>query len=953
MSLEFERRLKAEGDIEALFDPVSLRAWSVDASIFQIEPLGVTFPKTNDEILKTLKIAKELSTPIIPRGAATGISGGCLGLGIVIDVSKYLSKVLEINTKKEWVRVQPGVVLDDLNQLLQEKGYRLGPETSTSNRATLGGMAANNASGASSIRFGQMSDAIMEATLALPGGELIHLKPLSEAEWEAKIREESPLGNVIRAIEMIQENFSEEIKLRYPPLKRRSSGYNLEPLIQKKYPNLAKLVAGSEGTLGVIAELKLSIVKAPQNLGLALVHFYSLSDALKAIPKVLKWDVLALEVVDQTLLNYAEKVPRLKKTMGWIFGKPGAVLIVQFDAESLKETQLKLSSFEADMRLREVGYAYYLMTNPNEMEGVWKMRKAGLGLLMSRRSYTNACAFIEDLAVPPEYLAPFIEEVLLLLKKEELEAGIYGHGGAGCLHIRPYLNLTDPEGLKKVKPIMEAVLDLVLKYHGAFSGEHGDGLIRSWLNEKLFSKRIIEAFAILKKGFDPLGLLNPGKIVNAVAFENAPLKFSPQTPLNPVSTYLNFEQEGGFSLAADLCNGNGLCRKKEGIMCPSFQATNDEFDSTRARATLLQDMLHRNKGAVDWNHPGVNEALDLCLECKGCKSECPSQVDMAKLKIEFLHHYNLYHGVSFRSRLLSSFPRLLRLGSLLPKATNWFMNRDWVRVAQKWIGLAPERPPPPLAETRFSSWFGKNVQGKQVKGKKVVLFNDTYTEYFYPEVGISAVKILHKLGYEVIVPDWHCCGRPLLSKGRLKLARKKAVKLLATLLPYIKPEIPILGLEPSCLFTLLDEYGSLPNLDVKPLQSLCRTFDSFLQDHLVDGELPLDFKENTTLVKVHGHCHEKALLTSLPTLNVLKAVPGFTVEEIPSGCCGMAGSFGYEKEHYDLSMKIGELKLLPDVRKSPKETLIVANGFSCRTQIAEGAGRSAIHIAEALERYLA
>jgi Fe-S oxidoreductase/uncharacterized protein (DUF952 family) len=501
---------------------------------------------------------------------------------------------------------------------------------------------------------------------------------------------------------------------------------------------------------------------------------------------------------------------------------------------------------------------------------------------------------------------------------------------------------------------MQKAAGLILKHKGSLSGEHGDGLIRSWLNETLFGSRVMEAFLLLKQAFDPLNLMNPGKVVNGVPFDalQEDLRLNPKTALNTIPTYLSFEKEGGFALTADLCNGNGECRKQTGIMCPSFQATLDEFNTTRARANVLQSMIHKTKGAINWNDPSVRKVLDLCLECKGCKTECPSAVDMTKLKMEFLYHYNKWNGISLRTRLLSSFSKWIHIGALMPRFTTWLISRDWVKEIQKWLRIAPERSLPTPAPERFSVWFSRNVQGKQVKGKQVVLYNDTYTEFLYPEVGISAVKILHLLGYEVILPPWRCCGRPLLSKGRLKKGQKMATKVIRTLTPYLKAKIPVLGLEPSCLFTLLDEYQDLPDLDAKALKSVAKTFDRFVADHLEEGKLPLPFKESACKIKVHGHCHEKAIEGIESTLAVLRAIPGVEVEAIPSGCCGMAGSFGYEQEHYDLSMKIGELVLLPEVRRASKETLIVANGFSCRTQIADGAGRSAIHLAEALNRFL-
>lgn len=947
-----ESRLTAETTAEVHFDAISKEVWASDASLFRIEPLGIAIPRTQEDLAKIVAIATDLAIPIIPRGAGTGISGGCLGHGLIVDTSKYLNQILEINIDEEYVVVEPGVILDDLNRALKPYGYRLGPETSTGNRATIGGMAANNASGARSLRYGKMVRHVIELEVILYGGKKVRLNEMNEIEWEARIREESRLGRIVRAVEHIRDRYREEIQKRFPKLDRRVSGYNLDELFHAPTPpNLAKLVVGSEGSFGIIAKLKLHISKIPKATGLVILNFHHLLEPFKALPLMLHWEPLSLELLDRKLLHLAAEVPRLKEFMEWMKGEPEAIVIAEFDADTVQEVKLRLSTFEADMRHHNVGYAYALISSEEKMAQVWEVRKSGLGLLMSKRSYTNAVAFIEDLAVPIPNLYRFMERFLMLL--EGKEAGIYGHIGAGCLHIRPYLDLRNHSDYNLVLSLMEKVSSLLLEVGGALSGEHGDGLIRSYLNEKMFGPKIYEAFRELKHAFDPSNLMNPGKIVNGKSIEENReyLKLKPETATRKLETFFDFSREGGFDLAIDMCNGNGLCRKKDKVMCPSFQATGDEFDSTRARANSLQMFLHKEQGVKNWDDKGVYKVLDLCLQCKGCKTECPSQVDMAKMKAEFLYHYYGLKGLPFREWLLSELSRLFSWGYLLAPLFNRWQEKPWFKSLQYRLGIAKERSFPTYAQQRFSKWFNTHVKGKQQKGKRVVLFNDTYNEFHSPEIGKSAVRILHALGYEVIVPPWQCCGRPLISKGRLKEAAKQAKKLIQRLAPYAKAKVPIIGLEPSCILTLIDEYRDFPHLEAKAVIEQCQTLDTFLADHLENGRLPLPLKETEISVKVHGHCHAKALVGMKPTLDVLKGA-GFKVEEIPSGCCGMAGSFGYEKEHYELSLKIGELVLLPAVRDASKDTLIVASGLSCRTQISDGAGRSAIHLAEAIARNL-
>ena len=578
---------------------------------------------------------------------------------------------------------------------------------------------------------------------------------------------------------------------------------------------------------------------------------------------------------------------------------------------------------------------------------MWDLRKAGLGLLLSKRAYSRAIAFIEDLAIPPGRLAPFMQQFCAYLEKKGKMAGIYGHVGSGCMHIRPYMDLRDKKELALMRQMMLDITTMVLDYGGVLSGEHGDGLIRSWLQPKLFGEKIVEDFRKIKEAFDPLYLMNPGKIVDGKE-EWESLRTNPQEQLQSPKTFLNFQPEGGFELAADLCNGNGLCRKSEGIMCPSFQATREEFHSTRARAQALRAMIHRKLPLDAFTSQGMYDVMDLCLSCKGCKTECPSQVDMAKFKSEFLYHYQEKHGYSLRSRFFSHIGKINAWLSPFSGLANTLSQTRFTKAILSWLGVSPKRTLPALAAERFSVWFSRYSQPQNLT-KTLVLLNDTFTEFNQPEIGQAAVRLLNACGYQVIVPPWSCCGRPALSKGMLPLARKQAESLVETLKPYA--ELPIIGLEPSCLLTLRDDYPSLLPEPYDMLVNQCLTLDEFLANESDKPEFRHLFKTQPNRALVHGHCYQKSLLGMEPTLKLLRSIPGLAPELIPSGCCGMAGSFGYEKEHEALSMQIGELHLFPTIRKA-SHTLLIANGFSCRHQIHDGTGRQPLHLAEALAALL-
>jgi Fe-S oxidoreductase len=687
-------------------------------------------------------------------------------------------------------------------------------------------------------------------------------------------------------LDHIRKTQSTLIQNSFPPLSRRSSGYQLLELIKPFPINLAKLIAGSEGTLGIISSLKVRIDPVLPETELHLFPFDSMMEAMRAVQPLLKTNPIALEMIDDKILTAGMQSPALRGKLGWLKTIPKALLVAEYQAP-------------------HPTFAPIILKTPRDMQNVWDVRKAGLGLLLSKRSYSRAVAFIEDISVPPDALPEFMETFLKYLQSVNREAGIYGHVGPGCLHIRPYMDIRKPEEIREIKTMMQDVAKMLKKAKGALSGEHGDGLIRTWLNQDFFGEEIYQIFLSIKNAFDPLHLMNPHKIVNPITIET---HIRPPPLQNP-ETFLKFD--GGLALAADLCNGNGACRKKEGVMCPSFQVTSDEYDTTRARANLFRGIMQGTKKA-DLADPDLHAILDLCIQCKGCKTECPSQVDMAKMKSEALYHYQEKNGYSFRSALFA----------YIDKINKWTYPFPSHLIGKKFLsffGIGHSLP-------KFSSLrFSKNVHKiQQPNGEKVVLLSDSYTEFYCSEVGFAAVQLLNKLGFEAIVPPWTCCGRPAMSKGFLKHAKKNAEVLSAQLMPY--QNIPIISLEPSCMSMLHEEFADLTGNTID-----CVSLDAFLAKHL-------KLKSPKTIA-LHRHCHQKEMSN-------LTKIEGLTVIEIPSGCCGMAGSFGYESEHTAFSKKIGELKLLPFVRALDPTIPIIATGYSCRTQIELYTNRKAYHLAE-------
>ena len=931
---------------EVYFDEITCRIYSIDASIFQVIPIGVVVAKSSEDIYRAVASSHKFKVPVIARGAATGINGGCIGEGLVIDTSKYMKQIVDINYEEAYALCQPGVIQDQLNKALEKKGFCLGPDTSTGNRATIGGMVGNNSAGAHSLRYGKMVDNVISCRTVLSNGEVFEFGEESEESFKEKMNSGGRIGEIYSLVHEIMTNHSDVIDKAFPKIQRRVSGYNLDEVIKGFPLNMAKLIVGSEGTFGITDLIKVKISPKPANTVLSVLHCNDFEKALNSVDKILKHEPFSLELIDKNVIELGKKSTTMKDQLDWLEGEPELLLVAEWDGSTPGVALQKQQAFDDEINNEELFYANIPLNHKTSQNKVWKLRKAGLGLLMSNRSDERAVAFLEDVAVAPEKLGSFLQKYREYFSKEGKECGFYGHAGVGCVHVRPILNLKKDEDVELMLKSMEDISNILLEYGGAVSGEHGDGLTRSWLNEKMFGSEVYQLFEKLKKAFDPENLMNPGKIVNAPKPGKNIKAQRQETPLN-LNTQYTFEDEGGWNFAVDMCNGNGDCKKEDtGTMCPSFQATGDERFSTRARAQSIDAILN---GGVSHNEflgsKRVYDVLDNCIECKACKTECPSNVDMAKMKSEFLYHYQQKNGSTLRSRMFAGVGKLSKLASISPSVVNFANSTFPVKWILSQIGISKQREIPHFARKPFSYWL-KSTKPFPAE-KTVVLLNDTFTEYNTPKLGKFTVSILNKLGYNVEVPPYTCCGRPMISKGFLKEAKIQAQKLISQLLPYVDKGITILGIEPSCILTIADDYPELINSDdAKKVAAACNTIDDFLADIIDKGEFSLTFYEGKRDVLIHSHCHQKALKGSESTLKVLNHLPGITASEIDSACCGMAGSYGYEKEHYEHSMQIGEKRLFPAVRKAHIETEIISNGMSCRCQIAHGAHRNPQHLVE-------
>ncbi len=945
--IEAELRKRVRGELR--FDAYSRLLYSTDASIYQIEPIGVVVPRDKGDVQATVEVANKMNVSILPRGGGTSLAGQAVGHSLVLDFSKYMQRLLEVNQDELWCRVQPGLVQDELNAQVCSMGLQFGPDTSTSNRATLGGMIGNNSAGAHSLTYGKTLDHVLELTVLLADGSEVILTDLTPAELETKSRSENIEGRIYREVQRLAAQHRNEIVARYPKIMRRVSGYNLDEFIKPQSFNLSRILVGSEGTLGTVVEAKMRLVPKPKWTAMSVIHFDSDQAALECAAAVLRTAPYAMESTDKMILNLARGNIEQSRKLGFVQGSPDSLLMVEYAGETEEEVKEQVYKLEEVRKREKIGYAATLAFKPDEVKAIWGVRKAGLGLLLGTKGDKKPIAFVEDTAVEPAKLPEFIKRFREIISRHDAIAGYYGHCSVGCMHIRPLINLKEESEKQKMVSIANAISDLVLEFNGAMSGEHGDGLARSHFNQKLFGPVLYEAFRQIKRVFDPDNRMNPGKIVDAPAMTES-LKISPRYQTWEPETTLDFSAQGGFVRAVEMCSGMGECRKKlDGTMCPSYMGTLDEEHSTRGRANALRAVLSGKVPKEDFTGKRLHDVMDLCLECKACKAECPSNVDMAKLKYEFLDHYHQVNGLPLRNRIFGDIEQMNRIGSQFAPLSNWIAQSRLNRwLMEKFVGVDRRRPLPLFAPEPFEEWFyAHRIEGGGDKGD-VVLFHDTFNNFNTPNVAIAATCLLERAGYRVRLSNKRCCGRPMISKGMLREARDNAMWNVDELTPYAEAGIPIVGLEPSCLLTLRDEYPEFVRSEAaKLVAENSFLLEEFLLREVTSGRLSLKGDHHGRKALLHGHCHQKALVGTAPTVSILKTA-GFQVSEVDSGCCGMAGSFGFEREHYDLSVKIGNRRLGPAVKAAAPDVELIASGISCRQQIEHLTGKKTKHPAEVL-----
>lgn len=940
---------------------MQLMAYSTDASVYQEKPLAVAIPQHAEDISTIIEFANEHSITLIPRAAGTSLAGQVVGNGIVVDISKHFNQMFEVNIEERWCRVQPGVIRDDLNHYLKGFGLMYGPETSTANRAMIGGMVGNNSCGLHSIIWGSARDHLMEASVILSDGSTAVFKEvdLQDAVYSNGL-EGSIYQNLLELLKykhhqaLIQQNFpSKEVV-------RRNTGYALDALLDmqpfaesgSKF-NLCKLLAGSEGTLAFITELKLNLLPLPpKEVGVIIVHCNSLSESLYVNIEALKQGPMAVELVDKMILDFTIGHPEYQKNRFFIEGDPAALLMIEFMEETKEELDSKIKSTINALIAASLGYAFPVLYNA-DTKFAWDVRKSGLGLLRNLKGDAQPVNLIEDCAVSTNDLPLYIADLQQLLNQHGVQASYYAHAGAGELHVEPLINLKSPEGVQQFRSILKETAALVKKYNGSLSGEHGDGRLRGEFIASMVGEEVYGLFKQVKKIFDPKGIFNAGKITDTPAMDSH-FRMSQIKQPSLGKTLFDFSADEGILRLAEKCSGSGDCRKSEisgGLMCPSFMATRSEKHTTRARANVLRQFLSNPNDLAPFNHEEIKEAMDLCLSCKGCKIECPSSVDITKMKAEFLQHYYDANGTPFRSKLVGNFAAQMKLASLFRPIYNFVFGTAVLRkLANRLVGFHPERSMPLLSNQSLQRWHNQRVA---LFNRKVYFFCDEFTNFLDSAIGQKAILLLEGLGYQVIIPKHLESGRSYLSKGLVRKAAEIANQNIELLSPLVSLETPIIGIEPSALLTLRDEYKDLASPENKEaaihLAQYSFTIEEFIAHEIKAGNIHADsFTDDAKHIAIHGHCYQKVLSSQDYSKQILSLPKNYTVEIIPSGCCGMAGSFGYEKEHYDVSQKVGELVLFPAVRNKAKETIVAAAGTSCRHQIKDGTNEVALHPVEIL-----
>jgi FAD/FMN-containing dehydrogenase/Fe-S oxidoreductase len=957
------------GDI--FFDNASKAMYATDASAYREYPLAVVYPKNNEDIQRVIDFAQKHKIGIIPRAAGTSLAGQVVGSGIVVDISKYLNRIIELNIDEKWVKVQPGVVLDELNMYLQKYNLFFAPETSTSNRCMIGGMVGNNACGAHSLIYGSTRDHLLEVSGFLSDGSEVTFGAISKEQFAEKYSGIGLESEVYKQMQFILENEQNQINIRKeypdPDLKRRNTGYAIDILLDSepftktdKVFNFSKLIAGSEGTLMFLTEIKLNLIElSPKIKALQCIHFQTLEEALDANLLVLNHKPDAIELIDNIIVNCTKENIEQRKNRFFIKDDPGAILIVEISDISVEVLKLRAMEIEKELVSNGFGYHFPLVFG-SDINKVWALRKAALGLLSNVPGDAKPVAVIEDTAVTVNKLKPYIVEFKQILEKYNLSCVFHAHVATGELHLRPVLNLKEKEHVKLFRILAEEIAHLVKKYKGSLSGEHGDGRLRGEFIPIIIGTENFELLKQIKHTWDPEGIFNPGKITHTPSMDTS-LRIQYGIKNKKISTYFNFSDSNGILGHIERCNGSADCRKSEiigGTMCPSYMATRNESTSTRARANVLREFITNSDKKNPFDYSEIKETLDLCLSCKACKAECPSNVDMTKLKAEFLQHYHDEHGIPVRSWFVGNMPKLYGYASLFPKTFNYIVKNETLsEFIKKRIGFAQERNIPLLSSETLTKWCKKHLEKQNnsvVQPKKQILFFiDEFTNYTDTEIGIKAIKLLNYLGYKISIAPIKESGRTYLSKGLIK----KAKSIVFTNVNYLKSLVtnntPMVGVEPSSVLTFRDEYVDLvPENLIKEAQSISLntfTIEEFLANEIDNGVITKEsFTKEVVNIKLHGHCYLKSIASTKPVITMLSIPENYMVVELKTGCCGMAGAFGYENEHYTLSMQIGELTLFPAIRKANIGDIIAASGTSCRQQIMDGTGVQAYHPIEIL-----